>query len=427
MERVSVGILDANAYRGIAADNILDEIASLSHELNGLRVAHLNATPSGGGVAEILMNFVPLMRGVGLDAEWWVLDPDNDFFEVTKRIHNMLQGQPGELSREEVETYLLYNEKTARQMEALAVDVWVIHDPQPVATIAYHKNLHPAIWRCHIDTSSPNETVRDLLLPYISSYDHVVFSLEDFAFPGIPLERLRFITPAIDALVAKNAPIDRAYARKVVHQFGPKPDRPLVTQISRFDPWKDPIGVVDAYRLAREQVPGLQLALVGMTARDDPEAARIFSEVNAHVGVDPDVYLLTERNGVRNFEVNAFQTASDVIIQKSLREGFGLTVSEAMWKGTPVVGGRAGGIVRQIQDGVDGYLVSSVEEAADRILRLLKDKKHAQEMGIAAREHVRKEFLMPTLLLNYMRMLKGISTIFPRSNPVNPITTPIPG
>jgi trehalose synthase len=298
-------------------------------------------------------------------------------------------------------------------MSAIRADVWVVHDPQPLAAIEFQPRAHPAIWRCHIDTSTPNPGVRDFLLPYMRQYDKLVFSIGQFALPGLDADKLNFVTPAIDALVSKNAPLDEHYARRVVQKFGPQPDRPLITQVSRFDPWKDPIGVVDAYRIVKRRHPGLQLALVGMTARDDPEASRVFAEVQQYVHGDRDVYLLTEHNQVGNFEVNAFQTASDVVVQKSLREGFGLTVSEAMWKGSPVVGGRVGGIVAQIDDGKDGFLVSSVQECADRIEQLLGNKAASVEMGRRAREHVRERFLMPTLLLNYHRMLDSVSAAVP--------------
>lgn len=405
MERVELGTVGPAAYRGIVADALLDEIGQLGHQLSGLRVANLNSTPSGGGVAEILKSFVPLLRGAGLAAEWYVLEPDRQFFDVTKKIHNLLQGAPGDLTPAEKDVYLRHNELTARQMAAIGTDVWVIHDPQPLPVVAYYPGIHPAVWRCHIDTSTPNLAVQSFLLPFVRAYDEVIFSIPDFAFPGLDPSKLSFITPAIDALVAKNAPLDRAYARRVVQKLGPAPDRPLVTQVSRFDPWKDPIGVVEAYRLVRQNVPGLQLALVGVTARDDPESVRVFAEVQEYVAGDPDVYLLTERNQVFGFEVNAFQTASEVIVQKSLREGFGLTVSEAMWKGQPVVGGRVGGIRVQIEDGQNGFLVSSVPECANRIGLLLSDRALHDEMGRRARERVRARFLMPTVVASYLRLL----------------------
>jgi trehalose synthase len=408
MERVAVATHSLEAYRGIAADAVLDEIAAYAARLRGLRVAHLNATPSGGGVAELLKSFVPLQRGAGLDADWYVLEPDQHFFDITKKIHNTLQGQPGELTPEERRYFLAHNERTATQMAGFATDVWVIHDPQPVAVIAY-RDIHPAIWRCHIDTSTPNPSVRDFLLPYIREYDATIFSLAQFALPGLDSAKLAVFTPAIDALVAKNAPLPRDYAKHVVRKFGPDPTRPLVTQVSRFDPWKDPVGVVEAFRLARQRVPGLQLAMVGMTAADDPESTRVYAETEAYVGADPDVFMLTERDRVFDFEVNAFQTASDVVIQKSLREGFGLTVSEAMWKGTPVIGGNVGGIRAQIQDGLDGFLVSSVSECAERIVTLLQDHDLARRMGERGRDRVRENFLMPTLVLNYMRLIAKVA------------------
>ena len=408
MERVEVGSTSLEAYRGISADPVLDEIASFAARLKGLRVAHLNATPAGGGVAELLKSFVPLQRGAGLDAAWYVLEPDQHFFDITKKMHNTLQGQPGELSPEEQRYFLAHNERTAAEMGVFPADVWVIHDPQPVAVLAY-RDIRPAIWRCHIDTSTPNPAVRDFILPYVRDYSAAVFSLADFALPGLDGAKTTVFTPAIDALVAKNAPLPHDFAKHVVRKFGPDPNRPLVTQVSRFDPWKDPIGVVEAYRLARQSVPGLQLALVGMTARDDPESTQVYAETERYVGDDPDIFMLTERDRVFDFEVNAFQTASEVIIQKSLREGFGLTVSEAMWKGTPVIGGDVGGIRAQIEDGQSGFLVSTVPDCAERIKALLKDRELAKKMGERGRERVRDRFLMPTLVLNYMRLLAKVT------------------
>jgi trehalose synthase len=409
MELVELGASDPMAYRGIVADELLNEVYDLGNQLRGLRVVNVNATAGGGGVVEILRAFVPLMRGAGLDMDWYAMDPDPAFFAVTKKIHNLLQGAPGDLTAAEKLIYLKHNERLAHQLRAIAADVWVVHDPQPLPVVADEPCINPAIWCCHIDTSTPNAAVRDFLLPFVQRYEQVIFSLPEFALAGLESARLNVITPAIAALVIKNAPLERTFARRVVYTFGPVPDRPLVTQASRFDPWKDPIGVVDAYRLARQEVPGLQLALLGAAAKDDPESVRVLAEVEQHVAGDPDIYLLTERNRLTDFDVNAFQTASDVVVQKSLREGFGLTVSEAMWKGQPVVGGNVGGIRTQICDGQDGFLVSSVPECAEKIVLLLQDRARWADMGDRARKHVRADFLMPRLMLDYLQLFARVT------------------
>lgn len=406
MDLVPTQPTSLDAYRGIVHDELCNEIEQLAAPIRGLRVHHINATPNGGGVAEILRALVPLMTGVGLEARWYTLAPDNQFFGVTKRIHNMLQGESDGLTDTELRIYLAHNERTAREMAEVETDIWIVHDPQPLPVLSIAPELKPAIWRCHIDTSRPNPTLAALLLPYIQAYDQQVFTLPEFVFPELSRETVTFISPAIDPLSGKNIPIDRDIARRILHKLGVDPNRPLVTQVSRFDPWKDPIGVVDAFRLARQQIPDLQLAMVGvMTAKDDPQQMSICSEVARHAGDDPDIHLYTEPRQVGDIEINAFQTASDVIVQKSIREGFGLTVTEAMWKGNPVIGGRAGGVAVQIRHGTDGFLVSSVEECAHYIVQLVRDRDLAQRMGDAARDRARHHYMMPALLRDYLRLL----------------------
>ncbi|MBI2939204.1 MAG: glycosyltransferase [Chloroflexi bacterium] len=403
MESIALASTSLDAYRGLVRDELIADVERLARPLRGLRVVHLNATPTGGGVAEILRSLVPLMRGIGLRADWLVLSRDLAFFAVTKRLHNLLQGKPGELSSGEQEVFLRHNELMAAELARVVADVWVIHDPQPLPVIATHPNLHPSIWRCHIDTSTCSAAIRDFVLPFVTQYDRVVFTLPEYVFPELDREKTLFISPAIDPLVAKNIPVDREVARRLLHKLGIHPRRPLVTQVSRFDPWKDPMGVIDAYRRARQRVSDLQLAMVGvMAAQDDPEAVTVFDEVRRHAGSDADIHLYTQALQVGDIEVNAFQSASEVVVQKSIREGFGLTVTETMWKGLPVVGGRAGGVAVQIRDGETGFLVDSVEECADRIVLLLQDRDLAERLGRAAREHVRHHYLMPALLRDYL-------------------------
>ncbi len=394
-------------YRGIAPDDLLDEAAALATEIDGARVLQLNATAYGGGVAELLASEVGLLRDLGVNAEWRVICPDERFFQVTKRIHNAMQGQAVALDERDRLTYLERN----RHCAAMLGDEWdviVVHDPQPAALIASASAPSAAwIWRCHIDTSTPDTATWDFLRPFVWSYDAFVFTLTEFCPPDLDRERLTVIAPAIDPLTAKNRPLPRHLARQIVAGQGIDLTRPLVVQVSRFDPWKDPLGVVAAWRLARAEVPGLQLALVGAMADDDPEGWAIYDEVREATAGEPDCHLLTNLTGIGAVEVNAFQREADLVVQKSLREGFGLTVSEALWKETAVIGGNAGGIPLQIgEDG--GLLVDDVDGCAAAIVTLLEDEALADRLAHAGRERVRREFLTPRLLRDDLALYRKL-------------------
>jgi trehalose synthase len=288
-------------------------------------------------------------------------------------------------------------------------DVIVVHDPQPLAL----RELHDAtptrwIWRCHIDTSDPNPSVWAFLQPFVVRYDAAVFTLGGFVPPDFPVHRIEIIPPAIDPESPKNLELGHRLAARVVEWIGIRTTRPLVTQISRFDQWKDPLGVVAAYRLIREEVPDLQLALVGSMALDDPEGWDVYRQIQNAVVNDPEIHVFTNLTGVGNIEVNAFQRVADVVIQKSIREGFGLVVSEALWKGTPVVAGRAGGIPLQLQDGVGGYLVDSVDECAHRVRDLLADAAQRRELGERGRALVRQRFLLTRLIADELRLYASV-------------------
>lgn len=376
-----------------------DEIESSAAMLRGLRVVHVNATPVGGGVAEILSSLVPLLRSVGVDAHWYVLPPDDAFFEVTKQIHNWLQGHPGHMGVGHRRTYAQYLEQVANAMGELHADVWVIHDPQPLPLRSMVPFEAPAVWRCHIDCSTPNGGVSEYLLPWIHEYQRSVFSLPDYVLQGLPTGHAAIAFPAIDPLTPKNRPLPLEEACSVLQELGIDPSRPLVTQVSRFDPWKNPLEAVDAYRLAKQELPELQLAMVGVfSAKDDPEGPRIYEQVKRHANEDPDVHLFTDPQRVAQREVNAFQSASTVVLQRSLREGFGLTVTEAMWKGRPVIGTPVGGIKVQIQNGQNGFLAETADVCAERIVQLVREPELARSIGEAARESVRRRFLLPRLL-----------------------------
>jgi len=395
------------SYAGIVASELLSQITRLGDELRGLRVVHINATPIGGGVAEILRSLVPLMRSVGIEAEWYAMEADEAFFRISKALHHCLQGDGACPSPEEIDLYLSHNEEAACSLRAMGVsaDLWVVHDVQVLPILSY-LGSPTGVWVCHIDTTRPNEMVRERLLPYMGHYRVIVASMAEYFPEGrASASKVVIFPPAIDPLLPKHRPLARPQARQVLARLGIDPARPLVSQVSRFDRWKDPWGVIDAYRLARAEVPGLQLALVGaMTAKDDWDARQVPAIVKEHAAGDADIHPCSDQALIGALEVNAFQSASEVNVQKSIREGFGLTVAEAMWKGTPVVGGDCGGIRLQIRDGETGFLVSDVPSCGQRMVSLLKDRVLARRMGSAGRELVRKNYLMPRLVRDYLRL-----------------------
>jgi trehalose synthase len=404
-------------YRPLLDPKLADELATVAGEMGQLRVLHLNSTATGGGVAEILQSMVPLGNSLGIETERIVINPDAaEFFDVTKKIHNMLQGSEGELSFAELDIYFSCIQRVADDMRAkgLEADVWFVHDPQllPLARLLPKKQGETWIWICHIDLTTPNKSVLDALMPLSQDYDQLIFSQSAYVPKDLGDKVPVLIAPpAIDPLTSKNTAMDLPQARKIVAAMGIDTARPLVTQVSRFDLWKDPWGVIDAYRIARESVPGLQLALLGLRqATDDPEGAKVFQTVADHAAGDPDIHLYfdpAEMPVSVDEVVNAVQMASAVLIQKSIREGFGLTVTEGMWKGKPVIGGDAGGIRVQIKDGVTGFLVSSPEQCAQRLVELLQDDALSARIGVAAKESVRQRFLLPRLALDYLRVARA--------------------
>jgi trehalose synthase len=392
-------------YRSIVGDEAIEEIRELAEPLRGARVVHVNATAFGGGVAEMLQTLAPLMRNIGLDAEWQVIEGEDEFFNVTKASHNGLQGMDIELTEDMKDIWRRYNERNAEKFEG-TYDFVIIHDPQPAGMLHYHgsqQGEHWA-WRCHIDTSEPNPAYWDFFAPYVNEYEAGIFTMQQYVGPGVSFDHLAIITPTIDPLSPKNAPMSSDEANEIIDRFDIDLNRPLITQVSRFDPWKDPLGVIDAYRVAKEHIPEVQLALVGSMASDDPEGWYYLDKTIRYAGQDTDIYVLHNYHGVGALEVGAFQTASDVVVQKSTREGFGLTVTEAMWKGQPVIGGNVGGITLQIEDGETGFLVDNAQEAGEKILYLLQHPEEAQEMGIAGRERVRNNFLSTHHLKNYLEL-----------------------
>jgi trehalose synthase len=407
LQEVALGQRSLADYTHIVGKETIDEIRALAEPLAGKRVLHVNATAFGGGVSEILYTIVPLMRDIGLDAHWQVILGAEEFFNVTKLMHNSLQGDSQSITDQQWEVFQGYNAMNARDLEE-GWDVVIVHDPQPAGLFnnASEKSRH-WVWRCHIDLSTPNPSTIERLRPLIEPYEASVWHLQQYVPEGIS-DGVRIVPPAIDPLSPKNMAFSSEDAAFVSEQFGIDPERPLLCQVSRFDPWKDPMGVIDAYRAVREKVPDVQLALVGSMATDDPEGWDFFNRTMAHADGDPDIKILSNVNNVGAIEVNAFQSQADVCIQKSTREGFGLTVTEALWKGRPTIGGNVGGIPLQIVDGESGYLVSSAQECADRSLEILSDPDLAKRIGKAGKEHARKNFLSPRLLRDWLKIFTDI-------------------
>ena len=417
LEAVDIGTQSIGSYESSAGTDVVARLRELAKPLRGVRVLHISATPYGGGVAEILRSKVPLLRDLGLVADWKLISGDNVFFRVTKTIHDGLQGAAEGLSSADEQQYLAQSEHNAQRLEE-EYDLVVVHDPQPLALLELRgRGTSRWIWRCHIDTSEPNPAVWAFLRPFLVSYDAAVFTLGGFVPPDFPVGRVEIIPPAIDPQSPKNLELGSVLATRVLEWIGIETRRPLITQVARFDPWKDPLGVVDAYRLVREEITDLQLALVGSMALDDPQGWDVYRQILDATRDDPGIHVFTNLNGVSNVEVNAFQRLAQVVIQKSIREGFGLVVSESLWKRTPVVAGRAGGIPLQLRDGQGGYLVDSTEECAARTLELLDDPEQRRELGEAGRALVRERFLLPRLLADELQLYASVLGAEPNHGP----------
>jgi trehalose synthase len=399
-----------DAYQDLVPDHILEGLRQQAKALAGTRILHVNATAYGGGVSELLRSSVPLLRDLGLTVDWQVIGGSEDFFRATKALHNALQGSSEGLSKSEQAAYLECTAENAPHLDG-RYDFIVVHDPQPAALLSVHGRGEARwVWRCHIDTSEPNANAWRFLRPFLADFDAAVFTMPDFVPPDLPVARVRAIAPAIDPLSPKNLDIADRTASQILDWIGIESPGRLVTQVSRFDRWKDPFGVIAAYRLVREEIPDLQLALVGSIALDDPEGWGVHDQLSEHTENDPLIHLYTNLTGASNVEVNAFQRLSDVVVQKSIREGFGLVVSESLWKETPVVAGRAGGIPMQMPEGVGGLLVDSVEECATAMLKLLNDRGLSQQLGRSGRERVREHFLLPRLLMEELALLSSLGT-----------------
>ncbi len=387
-------------YVPIVGQENIDQLFRLAERLKGRSVVHVNSTQTGGGVAEILKSLIPLMNELGIDTRWVVINGNGEFFDVTKAFHNALQGNKVNVSEEMFRTYIETNKKNAQDLN-LEADVVIIHDPQPASLVDYRKGQAKWVWRCHIDVSRPERKVWRFLREYIVKYDASIFSVSQFA-QNLPHPQY-LILPSIDPLSDKNMPLSQLEVRDILKSHGIRNDKPTLVQISRFDRFKDPFGVIDAYQLVKREID-CQLILAGGGASDDPEGEMVLKEVEEKVKDDPDIRILVLPPTAHK-EINAIQRCADIILQKSLKEGFGLSVTEGMWKEKPVIGGAVGGIVEQIYNYQTGFLVYSVEGAAYRIRYLLYHKNMARKLAKNAKEYARRRFLITRHLRDYLSLL----------------------
>jgi trehalose synthase len=388
-------------YTPIVGQSVIDDLRIAAEKLGGKVIQNINSTSVGGGVAEILNRMVPLLRDLGVDAHWDVIKGGNDFFAVTKKFHNALHGKEEDITSHDFDIFLENGCRQAEQMDTYG-DIVFVHDPQPI-TLVNKKSSNKWIWRCHVDVSRPAPIVWDFLKKYIERYDASVFSSP--AFSKTLAIRQFLISPSIDPLSDKNKELPQEMIDAVLQKYNIIPDKPILTQISRFDRLKDPVGVIEAYQIVKKRID-CQLILAGGTATDDPEGLAVLEEVREKAQNDPDIHiLLMEQN---DLEVNALQRASTMIIQKSLKEGFGLTVSEALWKAKPVVASAVGGIPLQVAHKYSGLLCYSVEGAAFAFKQLLNAPDYAKQLGVNGREHVRNNFLLTRHLREYMLMFLAL-------------------
>ena len=396
-------------YAAIAGGDVIRHLRQLSAPLKGMTVVHINSTRAGGGVAEILTKLIPFKQELGIDTRWEVITGDEAFFDCTKRFHNTLQGLPIDIPATLLRNYEDVNAANAERLRPLleGADVVFIHDPQPAALIRHFPRRRGKwVWRCHIDLSHPHRSTWHYLRSHVSQYDASIFSLADFA-QTLP-HPVYLIAPSIDPLSDKNIELDEADIDAQAGRLGLDRKRPLMLQVSRFDRFKDPLGVIHAYRLVKEYVPSLQLALAGGDAADDPEGAAVLAEVRTAAGDDPDIRVAQLPSDAHR-TINALQRAADIVLQKSTREGFGLTVTEAMWKGKPVIGGDTGGIRLQIVNHHTGFLVSTPQGAALRARYLLRNRDRLVEMGRKAQQFVRENFLITRHLREYLTLMVGLA------------------
>lgn len=391
-----------NQYLGVSPKSDLLLLQMLGAKLNKRSFLHINSTRAGGGVAEILQRMIPILGELGIDARWEVIEGDSRFFDITKKIHNALQGHEEEITKDMWQYHFKINRKNAEKIN-LDADAVLIHDPQPAPLIEF-KKTGLWIWQCHIDASNPQKNVIDHLCRYCEKYDAAIFSVAKFT-RAMAIDEF-IIPPSIDPVSEKNRELTDEEINKTLHKFQIPTDRPIILQVSRFDIFKDPIGVIKAYRIVKKYNDCI-LILAGSPATDDPEGEEVLNKVREYAADDPDIYILL-LPPFSDKDINALQRTATVILQKSLKEGFGLTVSEGMWKGKPVIGGAVGGIPLQIVHGVTGFLVHSVEGAAFKTRQVLNNPEMAKRMGETGKEYVRKNFLITRQIRDYLSIWYSI-------------------
>lgn len=396
-------LMTVDDYQPFIGKEAVERIKKKAEPLQNLHLVNVNSTYYGGGVAEIMASWTLLMDGLGIKTGWRIVHGPPDFFTVTKKMHNALQGGKVVPTKQELQLYEEVNfENSVRNH--LDHDLVIIHDPQPLPLINHYTKRGPWIWRCHVDLSHPNPRLWNYLTRFLEKYDASVFSLKEY-MQQLSIPQV-FFMPAIDPFTLKNRDLSEQEMDKLLQRYNIPTDLPLVVQVSRFDPWKDPQGVIEAFKIARKEVEAT-LVLLGNVATDDPEGPEVYESLLG--SREERIIILSCQDSAL---VNTLQRKAAVVIQKSIREGFGLTVTEAMWKGAAVIGGRVGGIRHQIEDGVNGFLVSTVDQTADRIVRLLKDRKLRERMGKNARETVRKRFLMTRYLEQYLNLFNSFETSY---------------
>ncbi|MGZ4955682.1 MAG: glycosyltransferase [Methylobacter sp.] len=396
------------AYAAVTGADVIRHLQQLAALLKGKTVVHVNSTRVGGGVAEILEKMVPLSRELGIDTRWEVITGDSEFYQCTKSMHNAIQGDKINIPDNLLKHFLEVNEQNAKQLCTILeeADFVFIHDPQPVALLKYCSNRKGKwIWRCHIDASHPNRGTWRFLDRFVREYDASIFSLSQFV--QLLPHPAYIIPPSIDPLSDKNIDLAQDELDAVRIRFGIDPDAPMIVQVSRFDRFKDPVGVIKAYKLARQYIPALQLVLAGGTATDDPEGEVVLDEVRIAAGDDPNIKILLLPPDAHR-TINALQRLADIVVQKSTKEGFGLTVTEALWKGKPVIGGDTGGIRLQVINFHTGFLVNTPEGAALRIRYLFNQKQKMQEMGVKSKEFVRENFLLTRQLREHLTLMVSL-------------------
>ena len=412
-ELINLEKLDFKKFKKITPE-VFKKTIVLAKKLKGKKIIHINSTSVGGGVAEILKSQVPLENSLGLESFWYVLKAPSSFFKITKKTHNLLQGEKGDLTESEKRYYLDFLFKKVsfdfyEIIKSINPDILIIHDPQPLPLIKFVPSNIKTILRIHIDLSSPNKNTISFLKPFIEKYHKIIFSHKDYRFNLFSPKKIRIIHPAIDPFSEKNRFLKITQAKEILAFLGINPEKPILTQVARFDPWKDPFSTLKAYYLAKNKYPQLQLVFASIhQAKDDPQAKEVFKKIKKHAQGDPDIFLFSEPEQIKEISndlfVNALNTASTIFIHKSIKEGFGLAITEAMWKKKPVIGGKTKGISLQITHKKNGFLVKDYKEASFWIEKLLKNKSLRKKIGEAAWQTVKSKFLISRLIFDHLKL-----------------------